>query len=157
MKIRTTLSKEIQKERYALLNKFSITIIILGVIMISYFIYRIVTKDVRIFDSAIFVIGLFSLGVGVGLLLIIRSTYKKAEILNLYSDTTFNDDYFYVELYENEELLATEKVYYHNCINYMETPNYVFLTTHRGETHGVSKEEGLVNFLSYKIRKINKK
>ena len=146
-KIRTVLSKELQKERYGALIKFSIIITIIGVLFISYCVYGFITDSGSLMDGAILAVGLFLIVFGIIFTITINGTYKKAERLNIYTDMTFNEDHIYAEKYEDDELVATEKIYYKKCISFFETKSFVFFTTDSSLVYAINKENGIVDFL----------
>ena len=146
-KIRTIFDLNLEKERNHALIIYSRFVIIFGLLLMAFYVYKAVCKDITLVDSGILAIGLFLFVIGSILLLIVKKTYKKAKMFNIYTETTFNEDHYLIETFEDEELVATIKVYYNKCSGFIETKNYILITRKVGVVDAITRVDELKELL----------
>ena len=59
----------------------------------------------------------------------------------------FLDDYVSFDIYRNEEVVESGKVYYQDFLDYKETKSFIYLRLKNNTWLAIKKEEGLLDFI----------
>ena len=128
MKSKTPLTKEMQNELNAPISLASKILLIVGAVLLGVYIFvgacfeeELLVLEICLYVGAVFV------GIGVGLLFLVKRTKKNANLFDVINNYEFFEEYFTIESERNGEIFSTAKIYYKEIHKIKERKTYLFI------------------------------
>ncbi|MBP5373282.1 MAG: YcxB family protein [Clostridia bacterium] len=140
-KIKTPVDKKAASALFKNTKILSISLIILGAILIMGVIYdRLNSDQMDFFDLFFLLIGLFNVIFSSVMLVMIGANSKAALSQAVVNEYEFNEDHLLVSSVKNGEVIGTSKVYYKEIVRTRESKDYFFIYPNKAAAFLIGKE-----------------
>ena len=141
MKHKIEINENMQKELDKKIKLLGIVFFIVGLIGIIMYITigTIMETEITILEYLLYVFA-FCLVYGILIIFLTNKNLKNAKNLKAENEYEFLEDSFTVSTIKNNEVIATEKVYYKDIFKLKETENYLFVYKNRLSAFPIKKQ-----------------